>query len=150
MYHSIVRRIARKNFESVNRKDYDAVLAGCAPNIRHRFAGVHALGGTRHDREALARWFGRLSRVMPTLPLTVQDVWVKGWPPNTLVIMRWEATATLADGSAYRNRGVHLISMSWGKVFDIDVHEDSQIVAASLLLQAENGIPEAAAEPIVS
>jgi ketosteroid isomerase-like protein len=150
MYHSIVRGIARKNFERVNRKEYDAVLADCAPNIRHRFGGVHALGGTRHDREALRHWFDRLGRVMPTLQLNVQDIWVKGWPWNTLVIMRWEATATLGDASPYRNRGVHLITMRWGKVFDIDVHEDSQIVAASLLRQAKSGITEAAAEPIVS
>ena len=150
MYHAIVSRIARKNFERVNQKDYEPILAGCTPGIRHRFGGEHALGGTRHDREALRQWFGRLGRVLPTLQLRVQDVWVKGWPATTTVLMRWEATATLADGSPYRNRGVHIIRMRWGKVFDIDAHEDSQTVAASLLLQAQHGIAEAAAEPILS
>lgn len=150
MYHSIVRRIARKNFERINRKDYEAVLKDCAPNVRHRFGGMHALGGARHDRETLGRWFARLGRVMPKLQLNVQDVWVKGWPWNTLVIARWEATATLADGSPYLNRGVHLIMMRWGKVFDFDVHENSQVVAESLAVQAKNGFPEAVAGPIVS
>ncbi len=57
MYHAIVKRIARKNFLRVNQKDYDALLKDCAPNIHHRFGGKHALGGERHDREALGRWF---------------------------------------------------------------------------------------------
>jgi ketosteroid isomerase-like protein len=150
MYHAIVRKIARKNFERVNQKDYETLLADCAPNIRHRFGGSHAMGGTRHDRDALRRWFERLGRVVPTLHLTVKDVWVKGWPHNTVVIVRWEAKATNADGSPYENHGVHIIRMRWGKVVDIDANEDSQAVAESLKIQAGHGIPEAAAEPIVS
>ena len=45
MYHAIVKRLAKKNFESVNRKEYAAVLKGCTPDIHHRFGGNHALGG---------------------------------------------------------------------------------------------------------
>jgi len=90
MYHSIVRRIALRNFERVNQKDYGALLKDCDPNISHRFGGAHALGGMRHDREALRRWFERLGRVLPTLHLDVTDVWVKGGPHNTTIIMRWE------------------------------------------------------------
>jgi ketosteroid isomerase-like protein len=150
MYHTIVKKIARRNFERVNTKDYEALLADCAPNICHRFGGMHALSGVRHDKEALRRWFERMGRVSPMLHLSVKDVWVKGWPHNTVIIMRWEATATNNDGSPYQNRGVHIIRMRWGKVVDIDVNEDSQAVAASLVIQARNGIPEAIAEPIVS
>ena len=80
MYHFIVKRIARRNFERVNTHGYETLLAECAPNIRHRFGGTHAMGGVRHDREALRRWFERLGRVSPTLHLSVKDVWVKGWP----------------------------------------------------------------------
>jgi len=150
MYHAIVKRLASKNFLRVNRKEYDAVLAGCSPDIHHRFGGKHALGGERHDREALRRWFGRLGRLSPSLTLTVHDVWVKGWPMDTTVIMRWSASATLLDGSPYANRGVHIIRMRWGKVVAIDANEDSQAVADSLLIQAANGLEEARAEPIVS
>ena len=66
MYHAIVRRIASKNFLSVNQKDYSSILKGCTANIHHRFGGDHALGGERHDREALGRWFERLGRLSPT------------------------------------------------------------------------------------
>ena len=92
MYHAIVKRIARKNFERINQKDFESLANDCAPNVQHRFGGNHALGGERHDREALRRWLGRLGRLGPDLKLTVHDVWVKGLPHNTIIIVRWSAT----------------------------------------------------------
>lgn len=150
MYHAIAKRIARKNFERVNQHDFESLLADCVPAVRHQFGGTHALGGVRHDKEALRRWFKRLQTVMPNLNLSVTDVWVKGLPHDTTIIVRWEAQATLLDGSPYRNRGVHVIKMRWGKVTDIDAHEDSEAVVKGLAVQARRGIAEAAAEPIVS
>lgn len=150
MYHAIVKRIARKNFLRVNQKDYDALLKDCAPDVRHRFGGSHALGGERHDREALRQWFGRLGRLGPGLMLTVHDVWVKGLPNNTFIFVRWSASDTLPDGSPYKNHGVHIIRMRWGKIVEIDANEDSQAVAESLRMRAEYGVEEALAAPITS
>ncbi len=150
MYHSIVKRIARKNFLRVNDKDFAALLRDCAPDIHHRFGGAHALGGERHDREALRQWFGRLGRLGRRLTLTVEDVWVKGLPNDTTIIVRWSATDVLPDNAPYRNRGVHIVKMRWGKIVDIDAHEDSQAVAENLGKQAALGVAEAAAPPIVS
>ena len=150
MYHSIVKRIALRNFLRVNAKDYEPILKGCSPDIYHRFSGHHALGGERHDREGLRRWFERLGRLSPTLRLTVQDVWVKSFPWNTTVIMRWIGVQDMPDGSPYRNHGVHVIRTRWGKVSEIDANEDSQLVAAGLQIWAAHGVKEALAEPILS
>ena len=103
----------------------------------------------RHGREALGRWFARLGRLGRHLELAVEDVWVKGLPHDTTVIIRWSATDTLPDGSSYRNRGVHVVRMRWGKVVDIDAHEDSQAVAGNLERQLALGIAEAGAPPIL-
>ena len=43
--------------------DYDAILKDCAADIHDRFGGHHALGGERHDRDSLGRWFERLGRL---------------------------------------------------------------------------------------
>jgi ketosteroid isomerase-like protein len=99
MYHAIVKRIALQNFLRVNQKDYAPILKGCSSDVHHQFGGHHALGGERHDREALRRWFERLGRLAPTLQLKVHDVWVKGGPWNTTVIIRWSAVQDLPDGS---------------------------------------------------
>ncbi len=150
MYHAVIARIGRRNFERVNSHDYAAILKGCAPDIEHRFGGNHALGGIRHSREALGRWFARMGRVAPSLKLTVEDIWVKGGPWSTWLFIRWHATQTLADGGPYANRGVHVIHLRWGKVVSIDAHEDSQAVAEMLGKQAAAGIEEALAPPITS
>lgn len=150
MYHAIVKRIARKNFLRVNQKDFDTILNDCAPDIHHRFGGSHALGGERYGREALGHWFGRLRRLGKHLTLSVEDVWVKGLPNDTTVIIRWSATDVLPDGAPYRNRGVHIVRMRWGKVLDIDAHEDSQVVAENLEKQAALGVTEATAPQITS
>ncbi len=150
MYHTIVKRVATKNFERINTHDYGAILESCAPDIHHRFGGRHALGGDRHDREALGRWFERLGRLAPTLTLKVRDVWVKGWPHNTVAVIRWVGTQTLPGGAPYENHGVHVVRMRWGKVVEIDANEDSQLVAETLEDFAAHGIREAFAEPIVS
>lgn len=150
MYHAIVKRIAKKNLERVNQRDFQSLLKDCVPEIHHSFGGQHALGGERHDREALSRWLDRLARLASNLHLTVTDVWVKGLPHNTTIIVRWTATDTLPDGSDYRNHGVHIITMRWGKITAIDANEDSQVVAESLKLRAAFGLEEAAAPPIVS
>jgi len=150
MYHAIVKRIAKKNFERVNQKDFESLANDCARNVYHRFGGNHALGGERHDRETLRRWLARLGRLGPGLKLTVHDVWVKGLPHNTIVIVRWSATDTLPDGSRYHNHGVHIIRMRWGKIVEIDANEDSQAVAESLKVRAAYGLQEALAPQIVS
>jgi ketosteroid isomerase-like protein len=106
--------------------------------------------GARLAREALGRWLGRLARLGPDMKLTVRDVWVKGFPNNTTVIVRWTNTDSLPDGSRYENHGVHVIKMRWGKIVEIDANEDSQAVAEALKMRAEHGIEEAAAPPIVS
>lgn len=150
MYHAIVKRIAKKNFERVNQKDFEALLKDCVPNVHHQFGGNHALGGERHDLDTLRQWFGRLGRLGANLTLTVHDIWVKGWPDNTTIIIRWSATDTLPDGSPYNNHGVHIVRMRWGKIVDIDANEDSQAVAENLKMQAAYGIEEAVAPQIVS
>ena len=150
MYHAIVERISRRNFERVNDHNYEPLLAACRPDVHHRFGGDHALGGQRHDIEALRRWFDRLGRLCPTLRLNVTDVWVKGLPHDTTVVMRWDATQDLPDGSDYGQHGVHVIKLSWLKVVSIDANEDSQAVQRALTLFAAHGVEEATAPAITS
>lgn len=150
MIRKIVAQRARTTFERVNRHDYDRILQDALPNIRHRFAGDHALGGERNDKAHLRLWFERLGRLVPDLQLTVTDVWVKGGVRRAVVIVRWTAEASLLDGTPYRNHGVHIIHLHNLKVASIDVNEDSQAVARALERQAGAGLAEALAAPITS
>jgi ketosteroid isomerase-like protein len=150
LYCQIVKKLIRQSFDHVNHRRWDELLKAVAPNIHHRFAGAHAIGGERHDEQTLRRWFERVGRVLPNLHLEINDMWVKGWPWKTTVFVQWDGTATLLGGGPYFNHGLHVITLRWGKVHAIDVFEDSQEVARGLAVQAAAGIEEAVVEQIVS
>ena len=150
-YSYFVKKEIRKTFDHVNKHRWDEAVKAVAPHVHHRVSGAHALGGERHDKEDLRRWFERLGRVLPTLHLTVTNIWVKGWPWHTTVFARWDGTATLLNGDAsYVNRGLHVFTLRWGKVYALEEFQDSQEAARGLAAQAAAGLKEAVAEPIVS
>ena len=151
LYSYIVRKQIRKTFDHVNNHRWDEAVKAVVPHVHHRVSGAHALGGERHDKATLRRWFERFGRVLPNLHLTVTNIWVTGWPWQTTVFARWDGTAMLLNGDAsYFNRGLHVFTLRWGKVYAIDEYQDSQEVARGLAAQAAAGLTEAVAEQIVS
>ena len=81
IYSSIVEKLVRKTFLAVQNHDYEEVLAGVSSKgLTHRFAGPNSLGGIRHDKEALGRWFKRVGTVLPDLKFEVTNVIVHGAP----------------------------------------------------------------------
>jgi len=150
MYHYIVKRLVKKSFSLVNERRFVELTKDMALQVKHSFAGDHALGGVRHDVAAVKAWLERLACVVPNLYITVIDVQVKGLPHHTLAIVRWEATATLENGDPYLNKGVHFITLKWGKVMELEVYEDTLVVANGLEKQYESGILEAKAPQIIS
>jgi hypothetical protein len=80
LYSYFVKKLVRQSFENVNHHEYEELLKAVAPNVHHRFAGAHSIGGERHDKEAMSRWLERVGRVLPNLHIKVNDIWVKGWP----------------------------------------------------------------------
>jgi ketosteroid isomerase-like protein len=150
-YHSIVKKNIVTGFRGVDDHDYAALADHFAPDLRHRFAGQHALGGQRHDAVAVLAWLERVGRVLPDLTFAITDVTVAGWPHDTTVVARWNAHATLADGGEpYRNRGVHVVRLRWFAIVDMDVHLDTDVLRSALERQAAAGIDEATATPITS
>jgi hypothetical protein len=51
IYSYFVEKLVRQSFANVQDQNYDEVLKVVVPNVTHHFAGDHALGGTRHDKE---------------------------------------------------------------------------------------------------
>ena len=114
MYRALVRRRARGVFGSLSAGDYASVLDGAAPDVHHVFPGDHALGGERHSRDAMRRWFERLYRLFPDLDFEVREVAVRGWPWNTAVAVEWVDRATPHGGEPYANEGAHLLRLRRG------------------------------------
>jgi ketosteroid isomerase-like protein len=148
MYHAIVRRIARNAFDDLSDGKVEPLLERSAPDLRHTFAGDHALGGTRHSREAFRAWLERLFRLFPELTFTIDNVMATGPPWNTRLAISWTDRGTAADGVDYENEGVHLLRLQWGRLVELEATLDTQHLERTLDRMAEAGIEEAAANPI--
>jgi SnoaL-like domain len=97
LYSYFVKKVVRQSFDHVNNQRWDELPKPVAPNVHHRFAGAHSIGGERHAKEAMHRWLERLGRVLPNLHIKVNNIWVKGWPWHTTVFVQWDATANPAQ-----------------------------------------------------
>ena len=151
IYHNYVRKLVRSNFKSIEEHRPEEIMSGISDiTLEHTFAGDNRLSGTRHDKESVLRWFKRVNIVLPELKFEITDIQVKGGPANTLVIARWTATCRLLNGEPYENKGVHLITIKWGKAVKFDVYENTKVVSHGLDVQFEAGIKEAKAPKIVS
>jgi ketosteroid isomerase-like protein len=148
MYHAIVKRIARDAFEDLSDREIAPLLDRAAPDLRHTFAGEHALGGTRHSRDAFRAWMKRLYRLFPKLTFNIRDMVATGPPWNTRLALFWADRGVAADGVKYQNKGVHRLRLEWGRLMELEAHLDTQHLEHTLNRMAEAGIEEAAADPI--
>ncbi|KAB8187012.1 hypothetical protein FH610_003365 [Microbispora catharanthi] len=136
VYHWITGLRVRRLWRRVGTGDYRAAVAIAAPDVLFRFAGDTPLSVQARGREAFEAWFRDLFARLPGLRLTLRDVVVRGWPWNTTVVVRLDAAATLADGTAYRNEAVQWVRLRWGRMVSDEVLEDTQRLADALRRQA--------------
>lgn len=147
MYRTIVARRIRRAWRHVDQHDYAYVLDQLAATFTHRFAGDHALAGTRHHPEAARAWYQRLYRLLPGIRFQVTDVLVGGWPWRTRAVALVRVHATVA-GAPYENEVAQVVDLRWGRITGLAMHEDTQKLADALARLHAAGVPEAAAPPI--
>jgi ketosteroid isomerase-like protein len=149
MYRAMVRRRVRARFLGpLSAGDADAMVEQTAPAVVHFFPGRGALAGTRHSREDLRKWFGRLFHLLPRLQSAVDDIAVAGGLRHSRVIVRWRNWGEAADGKPYANTGCEVIEMRWGRVTWLGAYLDTELVSDALERMAAAGIEQAAAPPI--
>lgn len=134
MYKLIVRRIVRRTFAGLSAGDYEPIVKQFVPRSRFYFAGEHVLGGERHGRQAVREWFQLALRTFPGLRIEPQDVVVNGWPWNTVIATRLAISAPRPGGREYRNEGMQLLRLRWGRVVEDLIYEDTLALQRELEL----------------
>jgi ketosteroid isomerase-like protein len=132
MYRFIVKRIVRRAFARLSEGDCEAVVKQFGPRSRFLFAGDHALGGERRGQDAVRRWFQQMLGLFPGIRIEPQDVVVNGWPWNTVVATHLVISAMLPDGRPYRNEGMQLLRLRFGRVVEDLIFEDTLKLDAEL------------------
>jgi ketosteroid isomerase-like protein len=136
MYHAIVRARIRSLWRQIGAGNYRAAVAAAAPDMKFRFAGDTPISAEFTGRDRFEEWFRGVLDRLPGLRLTPTEVVVKGWPWNTTAIVRLDITATLADGSAYRNEAVQWVRLRWGRMVSDEVLEDTKLLDEALRRQS--------------
>lgn len=148
MYHAIVRRRTSEMFRRLSRGEWQPLVDELAADVHHVFPGDHPLGGERHSRTAVLRWFERLGRLFPGHDFEVHRVVSRGWPWRTWVAVEWTAQLRPQQGRGYVNHGAHWILIRWGKATNFHAYLDTELVAAACRDMAARGVEEAAAQPV--
>jgi ketosteroid isomerase-like protein len=148
MYKTIAARRARGLFEKLSEGDHAALTRDLADEFRHVFPGDNALGGERHTREGMRRWFERLDHLFPELRFEVGRVAVKGPPWDMWIAIEWTDRGRARDGVPYENEGAHWIRIRRGRGVYIHAYLDTEKVSAALERMAAAGIEQAGAAPI--
>jgi ketosteroid isomerase-like protein len=132
MYRSLVRRRVRRGFQLLSSGRLDELVRAFAPGAVLAFPGEHRLAGESRGPLEIRAWFEEMRGVLPEFRLIPREIVVEGPPWRTRVATHFDVVATLADGSAYRNEGMQLLEIRWGRIHQDRLFEDTQIVAAAL------------------
>jgi ketosteroid isomerase-like protein len=149
MYGIIARRKLRQGFSDISQGKFEPLLRQFAPHIHFTFAGNHALSGDFHDRMLVKRWFDRIHRLFPGLQLVPARIFVTGLPWDMVVTTQFTVSATLPDGTPYRNEGVQVLRIRFGTIVEDHLIEDNQRLLDALQHLARLGIEEASAAPLM-
>jgi ketosteroid isomerase-like protein len=148
MYRSIVRRQYRKAWEAMNRHDFEAIITQLAPTFEVTFVGDTSLGGSRHTKDAMRRWFERLFRLFPDARFELRAVAVDGWPWDTRIFGSFAITATVL-GESYDNVFIQFVKMRWGRVTSYAIYEDSLKFWRTAQAMAAHGFDVATAPAVL-
>lgn len=139
MYHALVRSRVHHGFRLLSTGQLDALAAQFAPDAVFSFPGEHRLGGERRGPQAIRDWFAETRRLFPDFRVEPRTILVQGGPWRTRVATRFDVLATFPDGAPYRNAGMQLLDLRWGRIHEDRLFEDTQLVAAALDRLAELG-----------
>jgi ketosteroid isomerase-like protein len=143
MYRFVVKRIVRRTFRRLSDGDFEPIVRKFGPRSRFLFAGDHALGGERRGPDQVRAWFELMHRLFPGIRIEPQRVVVNGWPWSTVIATQLAISAPRSGGRTYRNEGMQLLRLRWGRVVEDLIYEDTQKLDAELrrTARAEPGEP---------
>lgn len=85
---------------------------------------------------------------MPDLNFVINKIAISGTPRKTIAMLEWTDTLSDPSGKKYSNEGVHVITISWGKVTSLQVFCDTKYLLGYFDALKQLGIDEASSKPI--
>jgi ketosteroid isomerase-like protein len=128
-YSWAVRRALEQNLARLRAGDAGPLLRFYADDVRFTFPGDSSWAVQIASKRELEEWIARYLRA--GLQLYPEQIVISGPPWRTTFCIRCHDHAMDRDGNVvYENRAVIWGRMSWGKVREYEVYEDTQKSAA--------------------
>jgi len=121
----LAKKIIARNMAMASEGDLGPTLALDAEDVRFRFPGDSSWGGKYHGKAELEPWLRRFADV--GLQISPDEVVLKGFPWKQTICIRGTDYLDAPEGErVYENRYVIWGRISWGKLRDYEVYEDTQ------------------------
>ncbi len=148
MYRALARWSIRRKFAHLNAGRLERFLAMFTDASVFYLAGDHELGGVRRGRVAIRELFELMRLRFTDLSVVPVTVVVQGWPWNTGGGTRLRIRASCADGTVYRNDGLQMAYLRWGRAVEEWIYEDVDVLRDGLAnVQRETHPPLRLAHP---
>jgi ketosteroid isomerase-like protein len=132
VYAWIVRHLVARRFGELSRGDATRIVQKFDDDSVFTMVGDHALGGERRGAAAVAAWFDEMFRRFPGFVIRPVHVAVAGWPWRTTIATQFVVTAELPNGHPYRNEGMQLLRLRWGRILEERLYEDTVVLQDAL------------------
>jgi ketosteroid isomerase-like protein len=121
----LAKRMIARNMTKASEGDLGPTLTLDAEDVRFRFPGDSSWGGEYEGKGELEPWLRRFADV--GLQIYPDEVVLKGFPWKQTICIRGRDHLDSPDGErVYENRYVIWGHISWGKLRDYEVYEDTQ------------------------
>jgi ketosteroid isomerase-like protein len=133
----LAKQLLSYNMRRLNAGDPEPTLRLEADDVTFRFPGESSWAGEYHGKDEVRAWLQRFTRV--GLQIFTDEVAVKGFPWNQTVCLRGHDYLRSPAGElVYANRFVIWGRLTWGRLREYEVYEDTEKTAALDLYLTEH------------
>lgn len=121
----LAKKMIARNMAKASEGDLGPTLATDAEDVRFRFPGDSSWGGEFDGKAELEPWLRRFAEV--GIEIYPDEVVLKGFPWKQTICIRGRDHLDSPGGErVYENRYVIWGRISWGKLREYEVYEDTQ------------------------
>ena len=114
----IAQMKVRSAFEALNQRDFPAFSAAWRDDCVFIYPGDIEASGKYEGRAAIEKWFTNFLDQYPKIKFTVKNICVDNvmdFVGTNVVAAHWDIDLTNRDGKKFKNSGVTVIEIKFGK-----------------------------------